>query len=401
RSIARARGAPVSVRLVKGAYWDQEVAHAKQNGRPSPVLVGKARTDASFEELAGELVDTPDLFFAGIGSHNARSVACALTAARERGLPDSALEVQMLLGMAEPQRAALLGLGFRVRVYSPIGELLPGVAYLVRRLLESTANAGFLRLTWHDNRDPELLLARPVVPAEASAAENLAKRDLHSSFENSAHADFVDRNLRVRRRAYLRDIPSGLPVSVPVAIDETQRFDGASMIERVCSGAPHVTVSRVALDTIEDVERCVRRANEAWPDWRDSPVGQRAEYLERLAIRLDEDRPALAALECFEVSKPIREADADVSEAIDFCRYYARMAMTELAQRRLPAATGGPVADLPGEENVMIWEGRGPTAVITPWNFPLAILCGMSAAALVAGNTVILKPAEQSSAVAW
>src|SRR5208337_1429849 len=77
------------------------------------------------------------------------------------------------------------------------------------------------------------------------------------------------------------------------------------------------------------------------------------------------------------------------------------MAMTELAQRRLPAATGGPVADLPGEENVMIWEGRGPTAVITPWNFPLAILCGMSAAALVAGNTVILKPAEQSSAVAW
>jgi RHH-type proline utilization regulon transcriptional repressor/proline dehydrogenase/delta 1-pyrroline-5-carboxylate dehydrogenase len=173
------------------------------------------------------------------------------------------------------------------------------------------------------------------------------------------------------------------------------------MIEGICSGDPKIRVSRVVTSTAEEVERSVQRATEAWPTWRDAAVRQRSEYLERLAQRLEEDRPALTALECFEVSKPIREADADVSEAIDFCRYYARMAVAELAPQRLPALPDGPFTEIPGEDNVISWEGRGPTAVIAPWNFPLAILCGMACAALAAGNTVILKPAEQSSAVAW
>ena len=145
--------------------------------------------------------------------------------------------------------------------------------------------------------------------------------------------------------------------------------------------------------TRPDADAAVAAAARAWPSWRDRPVAERAMLLEKLADRLQRDRFHLAALQTFEVGKPWREADADVTEAIDFCRYYARQALVELGPRQQ-----GSVA---GEENVLFYEGRGPAVVIAPWNFPLAILCGMTAAALVAGNPVVLKPAEPASAVAY
>jgi RHH-type proline utilization regulon transcriptional repressor/proline dehydrogenase/delta 1-pyrroline-5-carboxylate dehydrogenase len=137
----------------------------------------------------------------------------------------------------------------------------------------------------------------------------------------------------------------------------------------------------------------VATAVRAWPAWRDRPLEERAQLLEHLADRLQTDRLQLAALQVLEVGKPWKEADADVAEAIDFCRYYARQAVVELAPRRQ--------GNMAGEDNLLWYEGRGPSVVLAPWNFPLAILCGMTTATLVAGNTVVMKPAEQASMVAY
>jgi RHH-type transcriptional regulator, proline utilization regulon repressor / proline dehydrogenase / delta 1-pyrroline-5-carboxylate dehydrogenase len=384
REIARRRGCPLTVRLVKGAYWDHEVAYARQHGLACPVLLGKERTDANYESLSLELLRSVDLLLPGFGSHNARSVAHALAAARCAGLPKNAVEVQMLLGMAEPQRTALRQMGYRVRVYAPIGELLPGIAYLVRRLLEGTANRGFLRLSWHEREDPELLLARPV-PAPPLPREK-------PLFENCPHADFSDGEVRARFHAGLHSTAGTLPVRVPIVVSGAE-LAAASTLSRVCPSDAVTSTAVVSLASASQVDAAVSAAMEAWPSWRDRPLEERALLLESLADRLEKDRQRLAALECFEVGKPLREADADVTEAVDFCRYYARTGLQELGTRRL--------ASMAGEDNSFSWQGRGPTAVIAPWNFPLAILCGMSAAALMAGNTLLMKPAEQSSGIAF
>jgi RHH-type proline utilization regulon transcriptional repressor/proline dehydrogenase/delta 1-pyrroline-5-carboxylate dehydrogenase len=152
-------------------------------------------------------------------------------------------------------------------------------------------------------------------------------------------------------------------------------------------------VSKVTMATVEEADRAVEESYRAWPAWRDRPLRERAVLLDRLADELERDRYELAALQTWEVAKPWREADADVAEAIDFCRYYARQAMIELAERKVTCVAG--------EDNTLLYEGRGPAVIIAPWNFPLAILTGMATAALVAGNTVILKPSGLSSAIGY
>jgi RHH-type proline utilization regulon transcriptional repressor/proline dehydrogenase/delta 1-pyrroline-5-carboxylate dehydrogenase len=397
-ALARRRGAPIAIRLVKGAYWDYETVLADQNGWPSPVWRTKAETDACYERLSRRLLaahaDTAPAF----GSHNLRSLAHAFAVAEELAVPPAAYEVQMLYGMAEPERAAIRALGHRVRVYAPVGELLPGMAYLVRRLLENTANAGFLRLSHHERVDAAKLLAPPDASAREthSAAPNPAARmrrgDLATPFEGCPPTDFTDPAQRAAFAAAVEAAKRAAPIEVPLAIAghvarSQRRF------ERACPSDSTRIVSRVALAGAEDANAAVAAAARAWPAWRDRPLAERAGLLEALADRLEQGRMALAALQCLEVGKPWREADADVAEAVDFCRYYARQALSELGPRRVGSALG--------EENTLFSEGRGVCVVIAPWNFPLAILTGMATAALVAGNTVVLKPAEQASAIGW
>ncbi|MGO9308136.1 MAG: proline dehydrogenase family protein [Spirochaetia bacterium] len=384
-SIARHRGAPLTVRLVKGAYWDYEVAHARQHGYPCPVLLGKGRSDASFESLAELLMQSTELVSPGIASHNLRSISHAIVAARRASAPRGSFELQCLFGMADAQRDTLRDMGCRVRVYSPIGELLPGIAYLVRRLLENSANTGFLRQSTHDKRPIEELAARPAPEATPSAAAKGA-----TPFENCPLADFTDPRVRAGFAAALSRQRAVLPVAVPVCVGGERV--GGTQLTHWCPGNRRQEAAVVTCATRDDVERAVGIAEKEWPDWRDTSIEHRAACLEKLAHTLERDRFDLAALQCLEVGKPVREADADVAEAIDMCRYYSRAAAAELAPRRR--------ADIMGEDNLSWYEGWGVAAIIAPWNFPLAILCGMTAAALVAGNTVIMKPAEQSSATA-
>jgi RHH-type proline utilization regulon transcriptional repressor/proline dehydrogenase/delta 1-pyrroline-5-carboxylate dehydrogenase len=394
--VARRRGAPITIRLVKGAYWDYEVAHADQYGYPCPVFTDKAATDANYEKLTNTLFEHIEHLLPAFGSHNLRSLAHAMVQAQSRRVPPGAFEIQMLYGMAEPERAALRSLGHRVRLYAPVGELLPGMAYLVRRLLENTANRGFLRLSHHEQVDiPRLMAApRPAGDSAAAAAPAPFMRpgDLHTPFANCPHTDFTDRALQRAFSEAVREIAASLPLAVPAVIGGRPRT-GGRIHDRECPSDPARLVARVSLATVAEADEAVRGAFAAWPNWRDRPLEDRAMLLERLADRLQADRFRLAALQAFEVAKPWREADADVAEAIDFCRYYARQALVELGPRQL----GG----IAGEHNTMWYEGRGPAVIIAPWNFPMAILCGMATAALVAGNTVLLKPAGQSTAIAY
>ncbi|HEY2999081.1 MAG TPA: proline dehydrogenase family protein, partial [Acidimicrobiales bacterium] len=157
------RPVPVTVRLVKGAYWDAEVVHARAEGWPVPVFEDKAATDANYERCVRLLHDHHGEVRAAFGSHNLRSLAYAITYARHQGIPDTGYEIQMLYGMAEPIHAAMRRLGLRLRVYAPVGELVPGMAYLVRRLLENTSNESFVRHRFAEGRDLDELLRPPAV----------------------------------------------------------------------------------------------------------------------------------------------------------------------------------------------------------------------------------------------
>lgn len=391
-SIAKRRGAPVGVRLVKGAYWDYETVLARQQGWESPVFSEKAATDVNYEAVSRYLLQNIDHLAPAFGSHNLRSLANALVIAKEMKVPERAYEVQMLYGMAEPERKAFRAQGARVRVYAPVGELLPGMAYLVRRLLENTSNSGFLKLSHHDGVDVAKLMQRPT-PVGVNVKERaLKKGDVTSPFANCSLADFSRPETRDTFAKAVASVQAKLPIAVPVVVNG-KTVSGSRTMARPCPSDTSKKVADVSLATLADVELAVSTAKAAWPAWRDRPLMERAVLLEKLADAIENDRWNMSAMQCFEVGKPWKEADADVAEAVDFCRYYARQSLTELASRKQGSVWG--------EDNTMSYEGRGLCVVIAPWNFPLAILCGMATAALVAGNTVIMKPAEQSSAVAW
>jgi RHH-type transcriptional regulator, proline utilization regulon repressor / proline dehydrogenase / delta 1-pyrroline-5-carboxylate dehydrogenase len=403
-ALSQKRGASLTVRLVKGAYWDYEVVQAGLHGYPCPVFTQKSETDANYERLTRRLLDHRETIHAAFGTHNLRTLCVALAYAESLGLKPGAFELQMLFGMAEPERELLRDLGHRVRLYAPVGDLLTGMAYLVRRLLENTANTSFLRLSHHDHADIGELLARPKpTPDEDTAVPSASPRtgsdrryklniDLAVPFENCPLADFTSAETRTAFAQAVAEAEKQMPWQVPVVIEGRARTDGAALFHVTPNDKTRIATSTNSA-TVSDVEQAVALAQKAWPAWRDLPLETRAARVNELGARLERDRFRLAAMEIHEQAKPWREADADVAEAVDFCRYYARQALIELNSRTQGA--------LPGEINTLTYEGRGLCAVIAPWNFPLAILCGMTAAALVAGNAVLLKPAEQAGATAF
>ena len=392
-NLARHYHRPITVRLVKGAYWDYEWVQAQQNGWSCPVFTTKAETDANYESLSQHLLKQHEYLLPAFASHNLRSIVHAFSVAEMLGVPNNAYEFQMIYGMAEPERRVLSSRGHRLRLYAPIGDLLSGIAYLVRRLLENTSNSGFLQLSHHKGEDMQHLLLKPKPQQiENKEEKSMIPGNIDTPFENASLSDFNDEEMRQDFADAVQRIRGSFPITVPVMING-KRYVRDKQLHRESPNQIDRLIAKVSLSAGIDVDQAVSSANQAWPEWRDQSLRERAQLVENLADRLHKNRYQLAALQCYEVAKPWREADVDVAEAIDFCRYYARQAMIEL----VPKQQGM----MPGEDNQLIYQGRGTVAVIAPWNFPLAILCGMSTAALVAGNTVVMKPAEQSSAVAY
>lgn len=389
---ARAHRQPITVRLVKGAYWDYETVIAQQRGWPIPVFSRKEETDAAFERLSLLLLDNLDYVTPAFGSHNVRSLAHAITQAAARGIDHDRYEVQVLRGMAEPLETALIRLGCRVRQYCPVGDLIPGMAYLVRRLLENSSNEGFLVARFARRESAERLLANPAKLVTTPSIHRSREPTVSgtSTFRNFPHLDFTQSANRHSFRRALAMERRRLGKTWPLVIHGKPVQKGDSF-PSINPAHPSQIVGEVALAGVNDAEAAVDAARSAAPVWSRWSPEKRAAAIERAASLLEANRLELAALEVIEAGKPWVEADADVSEAIDFCRFYAaearRLGKPELTQR------------IPGEENVHHWLPRGVAAVIAPWNFPLAILCGMTAAALVTGNTVIMKPAEQTPVI--
>ena len=423
------RKTPVWIRLVKGAYWDYETILSAQRGHPVPVYSEKTHTDANYEACADFLIQNWETLRPAIASHNARSVARAQAIAAAHGLPPRAVEYQVLFGMGESMGRALATQGERVRVYVPFGELLPGMAYLVRRLLENSSNDSFVRSTG-EKVDVGKLLAVPLAltpgPSpnsgrgesgnyRASAPQKAldgtgagAKLQtvtfldsplpvlgegpgVRAVFTNDPETDFAEPENQHRMQQALAEVRQQLGQTVPVVIGGKSE-QSPHLEERRDPSDTSRIASRVCFATPEQTERAIAAAHTAFPAWRDTQAAERSALLHRVADEFQRRRFEISAWQVFETGKPWREADADIAEAIDFCRFYAAE-MERMSQPRK--------RNVPGEWNEYFYDARGPAVIIAPWNFPLAILTGMAVAALVAGNPVILKPSEQASRVGY
>lgn len=384
----------IGVRLVKGAYWDSEIAWARQKNWPIPVFLDKAETDANYERLSRLLLENHEIIDAAFGSHNIRSLSHAIVAARHLGLPENGYEIQMLYGMAEPIRQAITRNGQRVRVYLPVGDLLPGMAYLIRRLMENTSNTSFLRQTYVEEKDVEALIAPPTTRKHRtpqSPRGDSQELPTPENFRNEPPIDFSRRENRARFAQALQKVKGKLGQSYPLWIGGKEK-ETETRLESLDPAYPKEIVGRVSVAGREEADDAIEAAGKFLSEWRATPAEKRAAVLFRAASILREKRLELAAWEILEVGKGWREADADVIEAIDYLEYYSRQMML-FSEPRI-------TQHIPGENNFYLYEPRGIAAVIAPWNFPLAILTGMTAASLVTGNCAIVKPAEQSPIMA-
>jgi RHH-type proline utilization regulon transcriptional repressor/proline dehydrogenase/delta 1-pyrroline-5-carboxylate dehydrogenase len=407
----RARGTPFTVRLVKGAYWDYEKIKSTQNGWLIPVWLQKPESDANFERLTRILLENESIVTSAFGSHNVRSIAYAQALAEELRIDRTRFEFQLLYGMAGPIKRALVDMGYRVREYSPVGELLPGMSYLVRRLLENTSNEGFLRAKFSEHVSATQLLRDPgelvngVVPAAgrgglagdtpaSTGASDFSRNGATletppgDTYKNASLVNFVYPECQEKMRTALREVRARFGQKHPLVIDGKEIWTD-KLLKSVNPSAPDEIIGYVAEAGIPETERAVKAARRAFETWARTPVEERCQLLERAAAILDRRRFELSAVEVFEVGKAWAEADGDIREAMDFCLFYAHQ-MRLIGYPRL-------TQNVPGEESYQHYWPRGVALVIAPWNFPVAILCGMVTAALVTGNAVIMKPAEPSA----
>jgi len=391
----RQRGAPITVRLVKGAYWDSEMIRAQQRGWTIPVFQSKADTDANYERLSRMLVEQSDVIRPAFGTHNLRTLAHAEALAQAAGLPPEAYEYQMLFGMAEPLQVAVAKSGRRLRIYAPIGELIPGMAYLVRRLLENTSNESFLRKEHSEKESIEHLLSPPHRRSSSThsngngltAPSKSADAPL-DRFVNEPLTDFSHAAARVAMQEAIGLVKAQFGRTFSFRLSSGVRPSGAELLSRNPS-RPDQVIGLLPSCSVDDVAVALINARHHAPSWSSTTADRRAGILIKAAALMRRRRYDLAAWEIFETGKPWREADADVAEAIDFLEFYARDMRRLGRPRRL--------GHEPGELNELLYSPRGIAAVIAPWNFPLAIPTGMVSAALVTGNTVLFKPSERAS----
>lgn len=390
------RNTPFGIRLVKGAYWDSEVIRYQQRGWPIPVYLKKADTDANYEQLAHRILEHRAFIRPAFGSHNIRTLAVVQAMGDSLNLPPGTFEYQMLYGMAEPLRDAVVEQGFRLRVYAPIGELLPGMAYLVRRLLENTSNESFIRRQYETAESLDHLLLSPsnahrngeeTMSLESQSEATLLDGDNPDRFSNEPHSDFSQQDVQrdfslalahiapLLGQIHSYPVPTPMPWLGPELVSTNPSFP-----DQIIAKFP--TLSPAQIDSI------VQLAHDHMGTWAKVPPQARAQILFHAAGLMRQRRSELAAWEILETGKPWREADADVAEAIDFLQFYGR----EMIRLGTPERLGTE----PGEYNQRIFQPRGLAVVIAPWNFSLAIPTGLVSAALVSGNVVLFKPSERS-----
>ncbi len=383
---ARHRGTPVTVRLVRGAYWDYEMILARQHGWPIPVWQQKNQTDDCYARCLEKLLNNHIVIKTAVATHNMASQAQAMALAEHLGLGKDQLEFQMLYGMAPTLRVALPELGYRLRIYLPFGEPLPAMAYLVRRLLENSSSQSFQNLF----RATEPKIDKHRSPAEIPRIQDIFPKPSEHRFVNEPTRRFTEHAERQAFAETIKRIQGETQRHYPLIIGGRPVETGKSLESRN-PARPEELIGTVTAAGGPEADQAIAGAVRALPGWSTLSVEDRVAVLQRAAILLQERRNEFAAWEILEAGKGWREADADVCEAIDFIRFYCNEAL------RLRQVRYGNVA---GENNRYAYLPRGVGLVIPPWNFPLAILTGLLSAAVVTGNTVVLKPSSQTPVIA-
>jgi RHH-type proline utilization regulon transcriptional repressor/proline dehydrogenase/delta 1-pyrroline-5-carboxylate dehydrogenase len=382
------------VRLVKGAYWDSEIKRAQERGLPDyPVFTRKAMTDLNYIACAEQLLKLRPRLFPQFATHNALTVATLV----ERANGEGGFELQRLHGMGEALYAQLAEdhPELACRTYAPVGSHRDLLAYLVRRLLENGANSSFVALAADDAVPVAKLLRRPadIVGTAANARHPnipLPADLLRPQRQNSRGLEFGDRSA-------LQELLAAIAAKT-ASVAATSLIDGKASIgaaRQLASPSDQTTSIGSVIDpTPEDVGAAMTAARTGFSSWSRTPAARRAHLLDRAADLLEQRRAHFIALLQREGGKTLDDALSEVREAIDFCRYYASLGRELFgAEKALPGPTG--------ESNALSWRGRGVFVAISPWNFPLAIFLGQVAAALMAGNTVVAKPAEQTPLTAF
>ena len=360
----RQRGTPIHIRVVKGAYWDSETVHYEQRGWPVPVYLSKPETDANYERLTQKILRHLDLIRPAFGTHNLRSLAHAEAWAQQINQPPGACEYQMLFGMAEPLRKAAIESGLRMRVYAPVGELIPGMAYLVRRLLENTSNESFIRKQYEAPTSIAPLLIPPINHNDQShdnrdsqPSQNHSRSD---DFKNEPLTDFSQPGSHSRMLEAITKVKKQLGLFLSYTLPHGVSPSGPT-VESVNPSNPNELIARYPTVGLEDIDRTVQFAIETMHSWRAAPANDRANTLFRTADLIRSRRAELAAWEIFETGKPWREADADIAEAIDFLEFYGRQMVGLGKVIRL--------GQEPGELNHLTYVPRGIALVISPMEF--------------------------------
>jgi RHH-type proline utilization regulon transcriptional repressor/proline dehydrogenase/delta 1-pyrroline-5-carboxylate dehydrogenase len=386
-ALARAHDRRLAVRLVKGAYWDSEIKRAQERGLADyPVFTRKAMTDVNYLACARRML-TSERLFPQFATHNALTVAAVIT---EAG-PRENYEFQRLHGMGEALAAAALDHA-RIpwRVYAPVGPHCDLLAYLVRRLIENGANSSFVARAADPSTPEEALLADPYAligaPEHARNPRIPPPSEIYAPLRaNSAGVEFGDSAALAALRGEI-DAARGRHV-------DARPSQATQSAARAClSPIDGAKIGDVAEADGGAVDPAMAAALGAFTGWRASGVETRAAAIERAADLIEARRGPLIALLQSEAGKTLDDALAEIREAADLCRYYARQAREICRETVLPGPTG--------EENALRRIGRGVFVCISPWNFPLAIFIGQIAAAMVAGNSVAAKPAEQTPLVA-
>ncbi len=363
--IARRQKKRFMVRLIKGAYWDTEIKTSQVLGLEGyPVFTRKQSTDISFIACAKKILAYSDCFYPQFGTHNAHSVATILEMVGSQKID---FEFQCLHGMGEPLYNQLIA-KIPCRIYAPVGGHKDLLGYLVRRLLENGANTSFINRAADEKIPMEVIVAHPMQFVEKQIDKPHPQiplpKDIYKPERlNSAGLDLTNQHALNRLKESIALIDAKRHRNVPT--------DSSS----------------------EAIEKALEQAAGAKVTWANTPVATRAACLERAADLFEENRPALITFLCREGGKQIVDCISEIREAVDFCRYYARHACSDLEPRLLTGPTG--------ETNQFSLHPRGVILCISPWNFPLAIFIGQIVAALAAGNTVIAKPAEQTPLIAY
>ncbi|MEN6371288.1 MAG: L-glutamate gamma-semialdehyde dehydrogenase [Armatimonadota bacterium] len=388
--LVKERGTPITVRLVKGAYWDFETVIARQRRWPIPVWTEKWETDACFERCADMLLAAYPYVRLAAASHNIRSIGHVIAQSESLGMAGDAVEFQMLYGMGDPLKQAVIEQGRRLRIYTAYGDFIPGMGYFVRRLLENTANDSFLRQGFVEGVDPEELLRDPAGYGKTAKPVHTFEQD-KLGFPNLPERDFSKAEYREMMKKSLDKVKGQLGKLYPLVIGGKE-VTTEREIKSINPSRPSEIVGRTSSASQKEAQLAIDAAKKALPAWRDTPAEERAEILARAAGLMEAERDDLSAWQVYEVGKSWREADADVCEAIDYLRYYG-MEMVRLAKPRR-------MGMVPGETNDYFYQPKGIAVIISPWNFPMAICAGMTTAAIATGNTVVMKPASQSPVVA-